>query len=145
MKLVGKYNLFKGMSIMITVVPVMLATFSQRNLIIKDGGTSVSFAAVIGVLIAFLMLKNKIAENVKMPSAFIISTILFVTIVMIEQILIPVKLISLTAMISCGIDELSFKRIYKRLELRLPELSESYKHFGLYLVKTDKLLGESNK
>lgn len=141
---VGKYNLFKGLSMFITCIPTLIVCFSHSDAIVKDGGASISFAAMIGILIAILFLKNKIAENFKIPSPFIIATVLFVTITVIEKILLPVKFTCLTVMIVCGIDELSFKRIYKRIELLLPEKREVYKHLGFYICKTETLLGKTD-
>lgn len=142
MREVGKYNLFKGLSIFTTCIPTLIVGLSYTDDIVNDSDASMSLVAIIGILFAALFLKNKIAENFKSPSAFIIATILFVSIVVIEKILLPVKFTCLTVMIVCGIDELSFKRIYKRIELLLPEKRELYKHIGFYFCKTEKLLGK---
>lgn len=144
MKEVGKYNLFKTLSILLTCIPTILVGLSFSDEVVEDAGKSMSFAGVIGILIALLFLKDKLAENFKLPSPFIISAILFGIIVLIEQILIPVKFTCLTVMIVTGIDELIFKRIYKRIELLLPETCKIYKHFGFYMCKTEKLIGESD-
>ena len=142
---VGKYNLFKSLSILITCVPTLLVSFSYGDLFVKSTGASMSLAAIIGILIAVLFLKNKIAENFKLPSPFIVATILFVIILLVEQIILPVKFTCLTVMIVCAIDELSFKRIYKRIELLLPEKREAYKHLGFYMCKSKTLLGVNNE
>jgi hypothetical protein len=113
--------------------------FSYGDVIVTDSGASISLAAIIGILIAVLCLKGKIAENFKIPSAFIVATVLFVIIILVEKILLPAKFTCLTCMISCGIDELSFKRIYNRLEILMPEKSKIYKHFGFYFCKSEKL------
>ena len=139
MKDVGKYNLFKLLSLIITVVPTLIVAFSFKDAIITDSNASISFAGIIGILCAILFLKNKIAENFKVPSPFVIATILFVIIIMVENILIPAKYMCLTIMIVCGIDELSFKRIYQRIELLLPEKRNAYRHFGFYVCKTETL------
>lgn len=139
MKEVGKYNLFKALSILISCVPTLVVGFSYGESIVKDSSASISLVAVIGIIIAALCLKNKIAENLKLPSAFIVSTVIFVLILVIEKILLPVKFTCLACMISCGIDELSFKRIYTRLELLFPEKAKFYKHFGFYICKSEKL------
>ena len=80
MREVGKYNLFKGISTVVTTAPIAITAFLQKDAFIKNSGTSISFAAIVGILLAVLFLKNKIAENFKLPSAFVIATVLFVTI-----------------------------------------------------------------
>ena len=142
MKEVGKYNLFKALSTFITTVPTILVAFLFKDSIVYDTNASVSFAAMIGIICALLFFKNKIAENFKLPSPFIIASILFIVIIMIENILIPTKYICLTVMIVCGIDELLFKRIYERIEMLLPEKRNIYKHFGFYICKTETITGE---
>ncbi len=143
MKQVGKYNLFKALSILITCVPPIAVAMSYGNMFIETSGASMSFAGVLAVLFACLFLKNKIAENFKVPSPFVVATVLFVTILLIEQILIPVKYTCLVTMVCCGVDELTFKRIYKRIELLMPEKHEAYKHLGFYACKTEQLTGET--
>lgn len=142
---VGKYNTFKGISLAFTSLPTLYVTYLQKELFVIDAGTSISFAALIGILLAFLFLKDKIAENFKIPSAFVIATVLFVTIVLIERILLPVKTICLVVMVVCGIDELVFKRIYKCMEMTFPECSKIYKHFGFYIGDGEKILGVTNE
>ena len=88
-------------------------------------------------------MKNKIAENFKLPSPFIIATVLFIVIILIESILIPAKYTCLVVMIACGIDEISFKRIYQRIEILLPEKKEAYKHLGFYFCKTETMIGDN--
>lgn len=145
MKEVGKYNLFKTLSILVTCVPTILVGLYFGEGIVKDPGQSISLAGVIGIIIAILFLKNKIAENFKVPSPFIIATVLFVIIILFEQILIPAKFTCLTIMIVCGIDELLFKRIYKRIEALFPHTKDAYKHFGYYFCKTDTLLNSKSE
>ena len=145
MKQVGKYNVFKALSIFVTCVPTTITSFYFSKDMIKNSGQSISLVGVIGILIAILFLKNKIAENIKFPSPFVFATILFVIIVMIEQILYPVKCVCLVTMVVTGIDELSFKRIYKRLELFFSNTAPAYKHFGFYCCKTEKILCETKE
>ena len=143
MREVGKYNLFKGLSIGFTCMPTLISATSYSDIIAHDSKASISLVGIIGILLAVLFLKNKIAENLKVPSPFIIATILFVIIILIENLLLPVKTTCLVVMIVCGIDEISFKHIYKKIELKLPN-GEFYKHFGFYICKTEKILGENS-
>lgn len=145
MKIVSKYNLFKALSILETCVPSLLVALSYKDSVVSSSGASISFVGIIGVLMALLFFKDKIAENFKMPSPFIVASILFLIIILIENLLIPVKFTCLVVMISCGIDELTFKRIYKKIEYQMPDKSEAHKFMGFYTCKSDTLLGDNTK
>lgn len=142
MKEIGKYNLFKSLSLLFTLGPTSFMIYLFKDVIVKDSNASISVAGMIGILFAVLFLKNKIAENFKLPSPFIVATALFVIIVLIESVLIPAKYTCLVVMISCGIDEISFKRIYQRIEMLLPEKRNAYKHLGFYFCKTETIIGD---
>jgi len=139
MKIIGKYNLFKAISSALTVGTPLTVIGLCSDFIVHDSSASISVVGVIGILLAALFLKDKIAENFKIPSAFVLATVLFVLIIFIESILVPVKYACLATMIMSGIDELSFKRIYKRLELQMPEKAKAYKYLG-FLICTTKTL-----
>lgn len=139
MKKVFKYNLFKSLSLLVTCVPSFLVTAYYGDFIIRDSKATISFAGVMSILVAVLFLKNKIAENFKVPSPFIVACVLFFLTILIEHILLQVKMTCLVIMISTGIDELSFKRIYKSIEVLMPEKIKAYKHLGFYICKSDKL------
>ena len=143
MKQVAKYNLFKLLSVLITCIPTLLVSYHFTKDIVKDPGQSISLAGVIGIIVVAAFMKDKIAENFKMPSPFIVSTIIFIFVIVIEKILVGVKFTCLSAMIFCAIDELIFKRIYKRLDMLMPENKEVYKHFGFYFCKTETLFKKS--
>ena len=139
MKQVAKYNLFKTFSMLITCVPTLYVSYYFTRDVVKYPGQSVSLAGVIGILIAVAFMKDKLAENFKIPSPFVASTVIFICIVAIEKILIAVKFTCLTTMIVCAIDELTFKRIYKRIEILMPEDKQAYKHLGFYFCKSETL------
>ena len=145
MKEVFKYNLFKVISLLLTVLTPLITAFQCSDFIIYDNNASISMAGIIAILIAALFLKNKIAENFKLPSPFVIATVLFVIIIVVESVLFPVKMICLSVMVSCGIDELTFKRIYKRIELLLPKEAEAYKHLGFICCRTETIKEHSNE
>lgn len=145
MNKIAKYNVFKLLSILITCVPVLIVTSRYTDFIVYSSGATMSFTAIIGVFIAGLFLKNKIIENFKVPSPFMVSAILFVIILLIEEILIPAKAICLTSMIACGIDEISFKRIYKRIELLLPDNAKAHRFLGFYTCRLSTLRKEQEK
>ena len=137
---VAKYNLFKFLSMLITSIPIIAVTFYYSDVIVQSSGASVSVTGIVAILLIGLFFKNKIAENFKIPSPFIISAALFVTILLVEQVLLPAKYTCLTAMLACGVDELTFKNVYKRVELLLPDKKKAYKHFGFYFCRTSTLM-----
>lgn len=142
MKDIGKYNLFKALSIFITCVPPIVVAYFLGDMIVYDAGASISLAAIIVIIAILFLLKDKIFEKSKLSSLFVLSVIIFVSLVSVEQIIVPAKWVSGTLAICTAIDELTFKRIYTRIEMLLPEKSNAYKHFGFYFCKTDKLTGE---
>jgi hypothetical protein len=135
---VAKYNIVKGVSTVTTFgTPVVALACSSVDIVTPAGKMSVT--ACIVCLIAALFLKDKLAENFKMPSAFIVSTILFCLIIMIEHILVPLKSILLASMIASGVDELTFKRWYKHLRLMMSDKANAYEHVG-FIFTTSKNL-----
>lgn len=143
MKIVAKYNLFKGISTVATIGTPIITLLSCSNLFVHRSDTAISAAGIFAILIVLLLFKDKIAENFKLPSAFILSTVLFVLILLIENIITPVKYIALTTMIASGVDEITFKRIYKSIEAQLPEAAQ-YKKFAGFLFTTSKSLEVNN-
>ena len=116
MKTVAKYNLFKGISTFCTVGTPIITLMSCSNLFIHRSDTAISAAGIFTILVSILLLKDKIAENFKVPSAFVLSTVLFVGILLVEKIMLPMKIVALATMITSGIDEITFKRIYKQMD-----------------------------
>ena len=139
MKTVAKYNLFKGISTFCTVGTPMITLISCSNLFIHRSDTAISAAGIFAILVTILLLKDKIAENFKVPSAFVLSTVLFVGILLVEKIMLPMKIVALATMITSGIDEITFKRIYKQIEKTLPETASAYKYVGFLFTTTNKL------
>lgn len=139
MKTVAKYNLFKGISTFCTVGTPIITLMSCSNLFIHRSDTAISAAGIFAILVSILLLKDKIAENFKVPSAFVLSTVLFVGILLVEKIMLPMKIVALATMITSGIDEITFKRIYKQIEKTLPEAASAYKYVGFLFTTTNKL------
>lgn len=79
-----------------------------------------------------------------MPSAFILSTVVFVLIMLLEHIIQPMKYVCIATMAMSGVDELTFKRMYKAIERHLPDIAEDYKHVGFIFAKSDQLEEEAN-
>ena len=139
MKTVGKYNLFKGLSTVATVGTPIITLSCCSDLFVRKPETSISAAGMFAIFIALLFAKDKIAENLKMPSAAVVSLVGLILIVMIENLLIPMKAVCIATLVTSGIDEFTFKRFYKSLESELPEIINKYKHFGFLFCKTDNL------
>lgn len=139
MKTVAKYNLFKGISTFLTIGSPIVTLLLNNALFVQRSDTAMSFAAIIGILIAALFAKDKLAENLKVPSAFVVSTVLFVLILVVEKVVEPVKYVCLITMITSGVDEITFKRFYKAIELQFPEGASAYKICGFMATTTDKI------
>ena len=135
---VAKYNVSKGISTVATIGTPIIGLVSSSIDIVTPAG-KMSITACIVCLIAFLFAKDKLAENLKMPPAFITAGIFLGIILMIENILVPLKAILIASMIVSGIDEFTFKRIYKQLESMMPENIKNYKHVGFIFTTSEKL------
>ena len=144
MKMVAKYNLFKGISTVATIGTPIITLLSCSNMFVHRSETAVSAAGIFAILIAILLFKDKIAENFKLPSAFVLSTVIFILILLVENIIEPVKYVALSTMIASGIDEITFKRIYKSIEVQFPETAQYKKFAGFMFTTTDKLMGGSD-
>ncbi len=145
---VWKYNLWKGLSTLATVGTPIIVLATQYSLYYHRSETAISASGLFAILIALLFFKDKIAENWKMPSPLVLSIIVFVMIILIEHIIEPVKIVCIATMITCGADELFFKRFYKREELKFTTHGvnlDLYKHFGFLFVTTETLNGGNNE
>lgn len=139
-----KYNIFKGISTLLSVgTPLATLFITSADFIYTPEG-AMSFTGVLTILLAALLLKDKIAENWKAPSAFIVSAVLLVILIVVEHIIEPIKFVCLATMACSGVDEITFKRFYKNIEAVLPEVSKYYKHFG-FLMTTSKKLFENKE
>lgn len=145
---VWKYNLWKGLSTVSTVGTPIITLATQYKLFYDKPQTAISAAGIFAILISLLFFKDKIAENWKMPSPLVLSIILFVIIQFIKSIIDPIEIVCVATMISCGVDELFFKRFYKSEEIKF-KLSgidlNDYKQFGFVFKFTKTLAGEENE
>ena len=145
MKQVGKYNTFKGISTLLTMGTPIITLACCGDFFVERPATAVSAAGVFAILIALLFAKDKLAEKIKTPSAFIISAAVLVIIVVVENILLPMKYVCIATMIASGVDELTFKRMYKALECKMPQCWQAYEHFGFIFAKTQDIFDEVQK
>ena len=145
MKQVGKYNTFKGISTLLTIGTPIITLACCGDFFVERPATAISAAGVFAILIALLFAKDKLAEKIKSPSAFIISAAVLVIIVVVENILLPMKYVCIATMIASGVDELTFKRMYKALECKMPQCWQAYEHFGFIFAKTQDIFDEVQK
>ena len=140
MKAIGKYNLTKGLSTLLTIGTPIATLAACAGTFLKSPHATMSATGIFAILIAALFLKDKIAENFKMPTPLVISIAVFILVILIESIIQPIKFVCIATMIACGVDELTFKRIYIRIETFLPKGAETYKIVGFYFTSTDKMI-----
>lgn len=145
MKQVGKYNTFKGISTLLTMGTPIITLACCGDFFVERSATAISAAGVFAILIALLFTKDKLAEKIKSPSAVIVSAAVLVIIVVVENILLPMKYVCIATMIASGVDELTFKRMYKALECKMPQCWQAYEHFGFIFAKTQDIFGEVQK
>lgn len=145
MKQVGKYNTFKGISTLLTMGTPIITLACCGDFFVERPATAVSAAGVFAILIALLFAKDKLAEKLKSPSAFIVSAAVLIIIVVVENILLPMKYVCIATMIASGVDELTFKRMYKALECKMPQCWQAYEHFGFIFAKTQDIFDEVQK
>lgn len=139
MKQVGKYNTFKGISTLLTIGTPIITLACCGEFFTERPATAISAAGVFAILIALLFAKDKLAEKIKTPSAFILSAAVLVIIVVVENIILPMKYVCIATMIASGVDELTFKRMYKALECKMPQSWQAYEHFGFIFAKTQDI------
>lgn len=145
MKEVGKYNTFKGISTLLTIGTPIITLACCGDFFTDRPATAISAAGVFAILIALLFAKDKLAEKIKTPSAFIISAAVLVIIVVVENIILPMKYVCIATMIASGVDELTFKRMYKALEYKMPQSWQSYEHFGFIFARTQDIFDTVQK
>ena len=139
MKPVAKYNTCKGISTVLTLgTPITALAICGAEIITPAG--KISFAGIMVILITLLFAKDKLAENFKVPSAFVVSIVGLMLILLIENILVPIKAVFIATMITSGIDELTFKNFYKQTEILLPEQAKAFKKFGFIFASSEKIL-----
>lgn len=142
MKTVAKYNLYKAISTVLTVGTPIISLASCSDLFVHRPDTAISAAGVFAVMFSLLFFKDKILENFKMPSPFVLSIAGLITICVIESIMYPLKIVFVTTAVTTLIDALSFRRMYKNIEYDLPKNAEKFKHFGFIFAKTERIFGE---
>lgn len=142
MKQVGKYNLFKGISLVVTAGIPLITAASVSDMFVSSTNTSISTAGVIAILIMVLTMKDKLLEEIKSPSALKIAVALLILLIVLEAILVPTKYVLVASCIGLGLDTLVLKKLYSYYYNQLPEIKLNYSHFGFIFCKTETLTGE---
>lgn len=132
-----KYNIFKGVSTLLTVGTPLTVLALNGELIRQRPATAMSAAGIFAVIISLLFFKDKIAENWKMPSAAVLAGIVFIFLEMVEAIIGPMKDVCICTALICGIDELTFKHFFKIEAIKMGDAADAYKHFGFIFARTD--------
>lgn len=141
-KSVLKYNAFKGVSTLLTVGTPLITLACCGDMFVHRSETAISAAGIFALLIAALFFKDKIAEKFKSPSALVISIAVLILCVLIENIILPIKYVCIATIAASGIDELTFKSWYKKVERSFPVCIDDYKHVGFVFTSTQKLIEE---
>lgn len=142
MKDVAKYNVFKGVSMLLTMGTPIITLACCGDFFVHRSETAVSAAGVFVIILLVFLFKDKIVEKFKMPSAFVLSTAIFVLLLLVENIMMPIKCVCIATMIATGVDELTFKRFYKNIECTLPKAAVRYKHLGFLFTTSYRLARE---
>ena len=137
---VAKYNICKGVSTVFTMGTPIISTLRCADFFKQSTGTSISGLGILALLFTLLFTKDKLAENVKMPSAMVLAGIIFILTSMIANVAYAVQIISGATFIAAGLDEASTKKLYKHYEKLLPEIAQDYKHFGFIFAKLETLV-----
>lgn len=143
MKPVAKYNTCKGISTALTVGTPIVTLCCCSDMFIHRSETAISAAGIFAILLALLFAKDKIAENFKVPSAFVVSFVSLIAICMVEELILPLKYVCITTLCTTGVDEVTFKRMYKRIESKFPQGYESNKIAGFMVTTSSSLSGGS--
>lgn len=139
MRGVLKYNLFKIGSTVLTLGVPCTALALSSDFYAHLGDASTAAGAVFLGLIALFFLKDKIAENFKCPSALVVSIVTLTFILIVQAIFIPMVYVCASSVVSCLTDELTFKRLYKKVERKFPKDALDRKKFGFYFTTSRKI------
>ena len=139
MKNVAKYNICKGVSTVLTLGTPAITLLCCGDFFVHRSDTAMSAAGILVLILSLFFAKDKLAENFKMPAPAILCGVLLVLLVMIENIIAPVKIVLIATLISTTVDEFTFKTMYKHIERKLPESYKDYHKFGFIFTTTDNL------
>lgn len=136
---VAKYNVFKGVSTLLTLGTPIVTLACCGNFFVERSDRAISAAAMFAILLSLFFVKDKIAENFKMPAPFVLCIIMIVLITIVKNIMLPVEAVCWATLVMTGIDEMSFRSMYKKIEKKLPEKALERKKFGFIFAKNKHL------
>lgn len=139
---VCKYNICKGMSTFLTIGTPIITLCSCSDMFVHRADTAISAAGVFTILIMLLFAKDKLVEHFKMPSAFVVCVITLLLILVVESIILPIKYVCIATLCTTAVDELSFKRFYKSIELDFTDKDSAKKFAGFMFTTTNSLSGD---
>ena len=137
MKSVAKYNIFKGVSTVLTMGTPIITLAMCGDFFTETPGRTISATGMFALFLMLLLFKDKIAANWKMPSAFIVSLACLILIVMIKNIIEPVQYVCIATCISTGVDEITFKKFYTKLIHSFKTNYTDYQRFGFLFCKSE--------
>lgn len=133
---VKKYNIFKGVSTVLTTGTPIVTLACFGDFFVHRSDTAISAAAVFAILIAALFAKDKMLEALKTPSAFKISLVVLVICLLVENLLIPIEAVCFCTICASLIDEFTFKKWYTNLDEEVFQLMpKSCKKMGFIMCK----------
>lgn len=146
MKFVLKYNLLKAISLLLTVGTPGVSMIIMNATLADSPAGAISIVGMIAICISLFFMKDKLAENMKMPSPLVAAIVILIFILLLENILLLAKYVCLIMIAVCCIDELTFKNWYKRTERNFIKQHTNidlcdYKKFGFIISTTKMLLG----
>lgn len=141
---ISKYNIYKGVSSVATFGTPIVTLACCGDFLRHRSETTISAAGLLVLILVLFFVKDKIFDNFKTPPAVVLSFLLFIFIVLIEHIILPMKIVCIATMIVSGVDEITFKQWYKRIEKKLPEIASDYKHAGFIFAKTKTIMETKN-
>lgn len=129
---IAKYNTYKGISTTLTFGTPITTMLCIGEEFIKTPATSISAVGVVVILIICFFLKDKIADNIKMPSGMVLCIMGFTICVLMHNIIDPMMYVFGISGVVCAIDTVTFRSFYKHIELLFPPQAATYKRFGFY-------------
>ena len=145
MKPILKYNTLKGISVFLTMGAPSLSMIILSTILADTPIGGISIIGVLGVLFGCYFAKDKLAENFKLPSPLVAALIMLGIIILLEGIIVLAKYTCVITIAVCGVDELTFKAWYKRLEQEILKTFNinlnDYKKLGFVISTSKKLLG----
>lgn len=144
MKSVAKYNIFKGISTLLTVGTPVVTLACCGDFVVHRTDTALSAAGVIAIIFSAYLLKDKIAENFK-PPLWAICLIGIVLIEIVKSIVMPVEIVLIATAAATGLDTVTFNKFCKQMYKCFPESVETKTYFGFVFTNTKSLLEQNEE